>query len=241
MNVLPVYETRFRESLRGLGGFFVIFVVVMGLSLLGVLSDGRFFMTGAYEMAAAVTLFVHGICSVREDMRLASQNGVGRRSAFLGAYLASMTLALILAVAGELLCVLFGWFSRHMDNVTVSTLYELIYQRSQMDFGQHMISVLFAFGLYVMGNFAGSLISLIYYRLNRFWKIALSVGAPILMFTVVPVLLVRMGAFNPRLLQLLIRVAASPVTLSGAFLLAALVSAALGWLLMRRAPIRAAK
>lgn len=241
MNMRPVYICRLRDSLRGMIGFFGIFVLVMALSLLGSRGEGRFFMTGAYEMAAAITIFVFGICSIREDMRLASQNGVGRNSAFIGAALASLTVALALAVAGELLCVVFGLFARGMDNVDVRTLYEVLYQNGRTGFVERLNSVLVAFSANSMCILFGCLLSMLFYRLTKIWRVLVSVAAPILMFTVLPVALVRAGLLNASFVRFLIRVASSPYTFSAAMLILALVNAVLGWLLMRRAPIRAAK
>jgi hypothetical protein len=108
MNIRPAFQYRFLDTLKGVGIFYAIMAVLMaGISCLvfyAVSKGGKVSVSFfAFEFAAAITLFVMGITTIREDMRLMLQIGIGRRTIFVTELLVALSVSLLLAIAGELL------------------------------------------------------------------------------------------------------------------------------------------
>ena len=112
-----------------------------------------------------------------------------------------------------------------------------------MSAGEHGASFLFSFGLMLAVGMLGQFFSLLYWRMNKFWTVAVSVGIPALA-NGVPWLLVWLGyedAMVRAALGLAQFLADSLWNFLGAALLGAAALAAANWLLLRRMNIRSAK
>jgi uncharacterized membrane protein (DUF485 family) len=87
MNLYPAFRYRFGNAVRGAGIFTGIMVAIVILVIGGICYaswngarvSGNF---SAFGLSAAIAVFVTGICTIREDLRLMLQNGVGRRTVF---------------------------------------------------------------------------------------------------------------------------------------------------------------
>jgi hypothetical protein len=184
MNIRPSFTYRFLELLRGSATFLIIFLLVMaGLSV----SVSGTTVVGGYEISACIYFFVMGIITIREDLRLGIQNGVGRRSVFLASLLSSALTALIFAVLGEILITAAQALTKNMDNFLITGLYQILSSpqaslvgeptRISVSIGAHLAAILLIFVLLVGPNLFGSFISLVFYRLNKRWTVIVAVAS----------------------------------------------------------------
>lgn len=253
INLRPSFRYRFHDSLRGMGIFFGIMVIITALVTGSYIWTCRHFggetssvTFSAYGFAATVALFVSGIACIREDLRVGIQHGISRRTSFVATLLSTVLISLILSVAGELLMAGAQAISANYNNLRIADMYQMMYtdwQQGGLNFVQHLDSVVINFATFLLANMIGMLISLVFYRLNRAWTIIVAVGVPVFVFIVLPIL---MSIYVPdALLRLMAStmewIMSSPWYLVLFLAVCAVVAAAINWLLIRRAPIKAAK
>ena len=202
-----------------------------------------------YSMAVGMFGLILGMVGLRENQRVLNQNGVSRRSAFL-ADVAALAVAAVLVAVG--VSVIMGAYQAVLGGegrLLITDLYQLIYEPSSAgtDLGALVRSAVFSavagWMLAAMGQFCSAL----YWRLNKFWTILVSVTVPlVLIFGSVPLIswlgttsagraaVEALAAFGQFL-------AASPWNAAAVLLAMGAAFFALSWLLLRRAMIRPAK
>jgi len=252
MNVRPAFTYKFREIIKGIAVFYGIMVAILtGVIYLAYINLSNNNTTtsnfSAFMVAAANTLFVIGIVTIREDIRLMMQNGIGRRTIFITELLLTLSISLILAVAGELLIAIGQAITANWQGIFITDIYQLIYtyeSNYKMSFLQHLESIAFAFSIYVCATLAGMLISLIFYRLSKIGTIIVAVGSPLFLFIILPITLKRSGAgylLRSVLMAVFQFIHSSPWAFIFCSLLATIFISIFSWLLMRRAPVKPAK
>lgn len=201
----------------------------------------------SYSLAVGVFGLVLGMVGLRENQRVLNQNGVSRRSAFLADAAALAVAALLVAVG---VSVIMGIYRAALGGgqVLFTDLYQLIYEPSSagVDPGALARSAVFSTVVGWMLAALGQFCSALYWRLNKFWTILISVAVPLaLLFGSAPLVswmdTTSAGQAAAALAAFGRFAAASPW--NGAAVLLALGAAffAVTWLLLRRAMIRPAK
>ncbi|MGI6648979.1 MAG: hypothetical protein ACOX5W_07955 [Bacillota bacterium] len=246
MNIRPAFQYRFLDTLKGVGIFYAIMAVLMaGISCLvfyAVSKGGKVSVSFfAFEFAAAITLFVMGITTIREDMRLMLQNGIGRRTIFVTELLVALSVSLLLAIAGELLIAVGQVVITSRSEFFITDLFQIIYANGinyNLTLGARFESIVLAFGLYTFVYLAGMFISLLFYRLNKIWTLIVAIGAPLLLIMGLRIALTP-GSFLALALGTMLEFAlSSPWALFLCFLLAAVLISFLNLIAIRRAPIK---
>ena len=251
LNLRPAFRYRFLNLLGNAGIFYGVMVLVTAVVTIGatISFNGQTVNASlaAYGFAACITVFVFGIVTVREDLRLGIQHGISRRTTFVSGLLATLSVCFILAVAGELLLAVSQALAADYENLQLSDLYQALYadwQLPQLSFGQHLEAVFFNLAMMLCADMAGMFISLVFFRLNKVWTVIVAVGAPVFLFVVLPILIDITG-LTPELSRILAAFAywvlSSPWKGIFCFTLAAAAIAFFNGLLMRRAPINGAK
>ena len=177
--------------------------------------------------------------------RLCVQLGVCRRTAFLSLFPALLLAALVLALMGQGLLVLFQQVSLHFGAGPIFTdIFALIYLDGavQLTLAQHGMAILFNM-LYMLAGFClGLFFTFLFWRLNKVGCIIAALAIPAVL-----VGLPALAALFPTLFAPVIRLAtrlgqlwtASPWWAMAFALIGALVFAVISWLLIRRTNIRA--
>lgn len=243
MNIRPSFLFRLRESLRSAAAFFVIYLLaITGIFVISLSVVDRGTAVSGYEVSACITVFVFGIVTIREDLRLGLQNGVSRRTVYRAALLSTLIVTLLLAAAGELLAIAGQALIVNIGEIEMYSIYQLLFANTvswlSAPLSLHLGSILFTFVLLNCANFAGSFISLVFYRLNKLWTIVVAVGTPIFLGFVLPLALDRAEI---DLVSPFMKLTASPLTFTAFFAAIAVIVAVLNRLLLLRAPIKAAK
>ena len=201
-----------------------------------------------YSLAVGMFGLVLGMVGLRENQRVLNQNGVSRRSAFLADAAALAVAALLVAVG---VSVIMGIYRAALGGgqVLFTDLYQLIYEPSSagVDPGALARSAVFSTVVGWMLAALGQFCSALYWRLNKFWTILISVAVPLaLLFGSAPLVswmdTTSAGRAAAAALAAFGRFAAASPW-NGAAVLLALGAAffAVTWLLLRRAMIRPAK
>ena len=202
-----------------------------------------------YSMAVGMFGLILGMVGLRENQRVLNQNGVSRRSAFLADVAALAVAALLVAVGVSVIMGAYQAALGSAGRLLITDLYQLIYEPSSNGVNPGALvrgavfSAVAGWMLAALGQFCSAL----YWRLNKFWTILVSVAVPLaLIFGSVPLLtwldttsagqaaVEALAAFGRFL-------AASPWNAAAVLLAMGIVFFALSWLLLRRAMIRPAK
>ena len=202
-----------------------------------------------YSIAVGMFGLILGMVGLRENQRVLNQNGVSRRSAFL-ADVAALAVAALLVAAG--VSIIMGAYQAVLGGegrLLITDLYQMIYEPSSAGAGLGALArgAVFSTAVGWMLAALGQFCSALYWRLNKFWTILVSVAVPLaLIFGSAPLVswmdttsagqaaVEALAAFGRFL-------AASPWNAAAVLLVLGAAFFALSWLLVRRAMIRPAK
>lgn len=202
-----------------------------------------------YSMAVGMFGLVLGMVGLRENQRVLNQNGVSRRSAFLADVAALAVAALLVAVGVSVIMGAYQAVLGADGRMLITDLYQVLYEGPSAGAGigdlvqGAIFSAVVGWMLAALGQFCSAL----YWRLNKFWTILVSVAVPLaLLFGSAPLVswmdttsagqaaVEALAAFGRFL-------AASPWNAAAVLLAMGAAFFAVTWLLLRRAMIRAAK
>lgn len=199
-----------------------------------------------YSIAVGMFGLVLGMVGLRENQRVLNQNGVSRRSAFL-ADVAAQDCLIGAHNHRDTRC---HQHRRHRQGrLLITDLYQVIYEgpSAGAGIGGLVRGAIFSAAVGWMLAALGQFCSALYWRLNKFWTILISVTVPlVLIFGSVPLIswlgttsagraaVEALAAFGQFL-------AASPWNAAAVLLAMGAAFFALSWLLLRRAMIRPAK
>ena len=241
MNLKPAYRYQFGGLLKSGAVFYLIMTVATAGYLIAASRLGRNSTTNftAYGLSFTIFMFVVGIVSIRNDIRLCLQLGVSRRTTFIGDILAAISVALILGIAGELLMGFAQYIARGIPNCSVSDLYQLIYlgPETTPTLVQHLLGALFNAGLFMAASLFGIFFSLMFWRLNKIWTVIVAIAIPFVL-NGGPILLVRLGVDVSPYFKWAI---SSPYNFILSCLIVSALLAMIDWLLLRKANVKAAR
>ena len=202
-----------------------------------------------YSVAVGTFGLVLGMVSLRENQRVLNQNGVSRRSAFLADVAALAVAAVLVAVGTTVILGIYRAILGSDSLLLITDLYQLLYEEPSAgaDVGTLVRGAVFSAVVGWMLAALGQFCSALYWRLNKFWTILISVAVPlVLIFGSMPLIswldttsagraaVEALAAFGRFL-------AASPWNAATVFLVMGAAFFALSWMLVRRTMIRAAK
>jgi len=147
---------------------------------------------GSMETFAVIFVFILGLCSFKEIFGLMVQNGISRKTLFLGRLLTTFTIAFGMATIDKIILLIFKFLvKRSMGNLYFTSIYEQLYIGNKPGMGNlslHANAFLFSFFLYLLFLTIGYFTTLLFYRLNKIGKIAVGVGVPVALFIIFPII-----------------------------------------------------
>ena len=245
------FRYEIRNYVRAIGVLWLVMALIPpAMMALAYFLGGRTASTtsfNGYSLAVGVFGLVLGMVSLRENQRVLNQNGVSRRSAFL-ADIAALAVAAVLVAVGT--TVIMGTYRAILGGegrVLISDIYQVLYETSGSGLGDLARGAALSAVLGWMLAGLGQLCSALYWRLNKFWTVLISVAVPLaLIFGSVPLLdwmsSTPAGQAAARALAAFGRfLMASSWNMSAVLLAMGAAFFAVTWPLLRRANIRAAK
>ncbi len=253
----------FRDCRGALIVFYFVIFCLCAMTLLGVttfalvLDSETVANFAGMELASLIFLFVLGLCMFSEPFTLLSQNGVTRRSFFVGSLLVQAAIALGMALADRGINLLLKLIvSRSpafvpspggVERMEVWSLFDLLFRSEYFVLdppATELGTLIPAIGLYFLALAVGFFIVILYNRLSKGGIIAVSVGVPVTLVILLPLLdetILGGGLQNgmKRILAWAFQLAADAPILSLACTM--LIVAAihlLSWSLLRRLPLK---
>ena len=245
MSIKGALRYDIKASLRSIGIFLIVITLVWLLNfVLAVAVSGSGSYSGGFDMAVAIYMFVVGIISVREDLRLFLQNGRGRSTVFLAQIAVALFSSAVLAAASGLMT---GLFQLITTSLAPQLEFTSLYRLFSAGGGAHGLAALletiaFTFFQCLPAFLFGMAVSLIYYRLSKLGKVAFSIAVPAVLFVGLPILI----GTNPEIAKAFVAFITfvyeflkTPLAMLAAFaLVSSPILALFSWLLLRKAPIK---
>lgn len=219
--------------------YLIIACLILLIFIVGAIVNASFVhVNTSFSGASSMFLFVLGLNAFKRPFRLYIQNGISRKTHFVGFLLSAVCLALTVTLIDSLYPLLFG------NSLSYSSAFSNLYRVE----GVTPLGILWSF----LGNYAllcfGFFLTTLYYRMNKLLKVLVSAGVPLLIFVVLPMLEVFIPNFHlfTGLLELVAWASGTnlfggpvyPWRTVGVFAGISAVSLGFAFLLMRRAPFR---
>ena len=205
-------------------------------------------MVGGFEFATMIFLFVTGLNSFSESFRMLAQNGVSRKSMFQARMAVFAVLAFGMAIIDKIINLIGDSLASFVERFHWLSLYDQLFARraaAMNGFVSTLESTLFDASLYLAALGLGYFITIMYYRLDKNGKIAVSVGVPVGLMVGLPILerFISGGRIARALYRFILFAfgirTATPYASMTTFCISFLVLCGLGWLMMRRAAVKA--
>lgn len=146
------------------------------------LSDGNLYSTGI-ELATIIFIFVLGLNLFKSQFLFLIQNGVTRKANFIG-FVACTPIVVVFAIIDSFVSVI-------MHNlIGYESIFNTLYASSIHGYGFVYIlnSILFLTVVYGLFLMLGYFITTLYYAMNKAMKIIVSVGVPVFVFIILPII-----------------------------------------------------
>lgn len=228
-------------------GILVYYCAMLGLLALFLVSTvvdtGVTVVFSGLSGFSCIFLFICGLCSLHDMLPMHLQHGVGRKTMFQARLLVTAAVSAFMAVVDTLLSVLLNLLSTPFYGGSLfQQLYGKIYP-SLGPVGNVLMSLVFAFVLFLLASSLGYFIITLFYRLTKPLRIALGIA---LAFLFLPGQIIVKGAdqllFHNALARLaeqviwplMDKIDSSVFLTMGWWLIAAAALSAVTWLLLRR-------
>lgn len=245
MNIKPALKYKLKENLKGMGSFYIIIYLIMILSATMVIvkSDVEISNFNGMELSTWVFMFVIGLNSFKADFRLFLQNGISRKSLYVSSILSLGILSAIMVVIDFVNLMIL----KSISGVGHRNIYEILFNKSLSwtSVADNMICLLWNIVIIFTAAMAGFLITLVFYKMNKFAKTIVGFGVPILLFVGLPIVNVTflndaLGKFIPKMIGFLLGGANNPAPYNMIVVSAVIciVLAGISYLIARKATIR---
>lgn len=227
-------------------GILVYYCAMLGLLALFLVSTvvdtGVTVVFSGLSGFSCIFLFICGLCSLHDNLPMHLQHGVSRRTMFQARLLVTAAVSAFMAVVDTLLSVLLNLLSTPFYG---GSLFQQLYGRTYYfgAVGNVLMSLVFAFVLFLLASSLGYFIITLFYRLTKPLRIALGIA---LAFLFLPGQIIVKGAdqllFHNALARLAERVIwplmdkidSSVFLTMGWWLIAAAALSGVTWFLLRR-------
>jgi hypothetical protein len=240
MKIKNVISYNLNDDKRAIIIYYLVIAAVISLIGLGVaISDENSTNVAGLEMSTAVFLFVVGLNSFKENFLFLSTNGVSRKTQFSGFVACAALVAAIMAVIDNF----YVNVSIRITNYTsfFSQFFNL--NKNVQSVKTVVLGLVWSIAVYLLALMLGYFITILYYRMSRMWKIIVSVGVPVVLLTILPIIDslltggVVYGAIG-KFFAMTIGYRENPLISTLSSLVFASILGAISYLLMRRAALK---
>ena len=247
MRFAPVFKYRMRDCAISMLMIIAVMIALILLVQVGVLAFGQFTPEDGFEettstmnftMPYAIFMFILGIISIREDLRLGIQNGASRGTSFLANLSCIAATSFLLSLSG----VAFYLVWNALDTgVILIDFYSMMYlgNFTPTELGDIFMSAVMTFVMSMSLAGVGCFTSLMYWRLSKLgkWIVTLGFGAVLILVINAGVSLGWLGKAVGSFARFVVE---DPWNLNMVFIAVAVAFYAFARLLVRRNAITAA-
>ncbi len=229
----------------------IYYIVIIALLILTAISqfflerNGLISSMGGFDGATVIFLFVCGLNAFRQQFHMFLANGISRRTMFLSSVAAFGTVSVGMALIDGIIGAIMTSFFRY-DTMFSQSFGERFGLADRINtFSSIANGFVWAVFCYMAAAMVGLFITTAYYRMNKPLKLAISIGVPVFLFIVLPIM--DASLFNGAITLAVGRFFAAVTSLLGtgnpystvlANLFSIVIFGGLAWLLTRRATVK---
>lgn len=143
------------------------------------------------EFSSAIFLFILGLNSFKETFGMFLQNSISRKTMFTSKMTAFILIAMFMTIIDRIILIFGSMVTTLNPNSHYIGLFSLLYEphvKSVSSIQSTIEGLLLVFFLYLTCITIGFFITIAYYRMNKAVKLIVSVGTPITVFVVIPMI-----------------------------------------------------
>ncbi len=240
MKIMKMFRWYWQNTYWALVGFYgaMLGVLLLGSTIAICAGESEVSVNG-FSFSSAVMIFVMGIVFFSAGTRFGPSNGASRKSTFCGFLLFLVTLSAGKMLINMILSQMGQWFGVHTQEL------EALLYPGTSGFGGWLSIFLCQTAAGLATGILGYFIGGAYYRMSKIWKIVVSIAVPALVVIGLPLFFVSFPSVAEGIVVKLLAplgnwVLRSPYCLALLFLGTAALLGLFSWLLIRRAPVKAA-
>lgn len=251
MNILASYRYQMLDFKKSILCYYLIFIgvlIILPLAAYLTAPEHTYVSFNGLDFVSLIFLFVMGLCTFKENFLLLLQNGISRKTFFAGKILTFLSAALIISVFDKVIFGLLTLFSHVVPWIQAPMLAiraswpnpditdfssEITAGALAVDFISEFFSALFMLAV-------GGFITVLFYRLNKTGKVAVSIGVPALCAIILPLidLYITHGALSSLLEAISTWISESEFHSILSDFVTFLIFSLLTFLLLRRMPVK---
>lgn len=195
----------------------------------------------------STAIFMFCLCAFKENFYMLSQNGVSRKSVFMGRVINAFTLSVIMSVLDVTLKSIYGFITGLLnESFLFESIFDMLYLeyiREVNSFVRVLMNLLFFIAVYFCFNMLGYLMGTLFHRLNKTIKVIFAAGLPTTIFVIFPIVDFTFfgGNMSMNLFNFIIDIFAirsqQPLYAVLSFLVITAICSALSWLFIRKAKV----
>lgn len=192
MNFKAAHLYQLNEYKKSVMIYYLVVVLVFlffGVTM-SVAGESDFTSTGGIEMSSVIFLFVCGLNSFKETFLMLMQNGISRKTMFISRIAAMGILCTGMMVIDRFVVGVISAISDNSSSFRISGMYEQMFYFRTKDMGllqRNLEGIVFTLCFYFASIAVGYFITAAYYRMNKTLKLAVSVGLPVSVFFILPI------------------------------------------------------
>ena len=225
--------------------YFVIFCVISLFYVGAVITikgnSSDYTKIGGLEMTTVIFLFVAGLNSFKDTFRMLLQNGVSRKTVFVGNIVTAAIVSFGMAIIDYIILLVGKQISLGNDRLFIEGMFEQLYPARVGVDSMLIESLLLNFFLYTSAIAIGYFITILYYRMSKAAKTIVSIGVPVGVFFLMPI--IDSTITNGKIMYTIREILdfsfgitkSSPIHAVVTLFLTFILFSALSWLFMRKA------
>lgn len=241
MNIQAALKYRLYDSKKSIIIFYTVILCLLFLLFASTITiDTSTGSANGLETATAFFLFVFGLNSFKEAFRLFMQNGISRRTIYVSQLLTALIVCAGMSFIDNVILLVNKSILAVDKKLSYMGIFEFIYGKQSSDIATTLLSLLFCFSIYSAFLSLGYLITTLYYRMNKGQKVAVSIGVPVLLYVILPLLdlIIFKGALSSAFKELVMIAFGSPAKAILSSIILSVVFSCFSWLLIKRAVIK---
>jgi len=179
MKFKPALKYYITELIKPLVIFYLIIFAIFCFLTVSISSENVTF--GGLEGASMIFLLVNGLDSFKTPFRLYLQNGVSRKT-LMQSFLVGMAAVAAFMAAVDVFIALAA-----KNILPYRSGFDQLYGQGAGAYGAFP-RLIWYFTAYIFISLLGFFITTLYYRMNKWQKITLSIGAPVTLIVIIPIL-----------------------------------------------------
>lgn len=192
MKLLPTLKMQFKSSIKSLYvfvGCIIAIILLFGVGLQLLVSDAAFEYNFSLESSYSIFIFVSGLAWYRIYLHFSFANSVSRKTTFLSMILNIILSSAILSALNSIYLFIISLIEKSVQ-LSFSDIY---YVNITNLFLAFLYNLLFTLVVCASLGCMGLFISSLFYRMNKFGKIALAAGIPCFLVIVLPMLIILLA------------------------------------------------